>query len=380
MNRRRKAFVSVALGLLAFSFVSCGWLIHGARSRGTSPEVALVDVINEWSGVDSVTVLGFRDHWGKSPAGTDILNRALLSALGRSGAVVNPDAGITRSDQRTMRYSGGQVLPTDWRELTGEDTPRHGLVLAGQIREADTWTYLRLALADAATGELTNHGTTRISQGDLDQLVASSGDSILATAPLNVAYHVVVRRDDAGFAEMIDVSEGATLIEGDRLQVRLQAAQDCEAFVFLYASEDGERKNLLDPQRIYDSRWSYAPGENSWTSFSEGDQVFTLYLLVAPRIDADRQTLWERLDELQSQSKIDRMSGLHLVDEALADFLQQTVAVSDSVQAIRGDEAISIAEETETFAYSDGVVFEHQAENLEGSIILRAISFHVRWK
>ena len=136
----------------------------------------------------------------------------------------------------------------------------------------------------------------------------------------------------------------------------------------------------MDPQRIYDSRWSYAPGENSWTSFSEGDQVFTLYLLVAPRIDADRQSLWERLDELQSQSKIDRMSGLHLVDEALADFLQQTVAVSDSVQAIRGDEVISIAEETETFAYSDGVVFEHQAENLEGSIILRAISFHVRWK
>ncbi|MBT4612717.1 MAG: hypothetical protein HOC05_21910, partial [Gemmatimonadetes bacterium] len=369
------------LGFVVSGFVSCSWLIPGRRAQIASPEVALSEIIDKWSRVDSVAVLGFRDHWGKSPTSTDVLNQALLSALGRSGAVVNPDAGITLSEAPTMRYSGGQVLPTGWRDLTGSHMPRHGLVLAGQIREADNWTYLRLALADATTGELRDHGTTRISQGDLDQLVAAaSADSAVATAPLNVAYHVVARRDDAGFAEMIDVSEGTTLIEGDRLQVRLQAAQDCEAYVFLYASEDGERKNLLEPQRIYEGRWTYAPGENSWTSFSEGDQVFTLYLLVARRIDEDRQTLWERLDELHAQAQIDRMSGLHLVDEALADYLQQTIAVSDSVHAIRAGDSIDLATEAETFAYSDGVVFEHQAENLQGSVILRAISFHVRWK
>ncbi|MEE3040383.1 MAG: hypothetical protein VX948_05950 [Candidatus Latescibacterota bacterium] len=372
--------MSRVLWAAALLCIGCGWLNRGVP-RGPSPEAALHAAIGEWGAVDTVTVLGFRDHWGKSTAGVDVLDAALLSALGHHGVVVNPDAGIVAPSTETLRYRDGGVLPTGWQDLTGDTTPRHGLVVAGQIRKADAWTYLRLALADATTGQLRAHGTTRISQQRLDDLVASAlEDTVGALQPVDVVYHVVGRRDNAGFAELIDVEEGVTLIEGDRLQIRLKTDQDCEVFAFLYASEGGERRNLLDPQRVYEGRWNYGPAENSWITLTEGDQVYTLYLLVAPRIDEDRSALWEEVTQLQAQGQIDRMSGLELVDDALAGFLQQAVSTTDSTLVLRGNEGLQRAEEPETFAYVDGTVFEHHADILQGVAMIRAISFHVRFE
>lgn len=370
----------VALMMLSLLLTDCRGLRRAPDQMATqAPHSALRQLVTGWAFEDTVTVLGFRDRWGKKQAGADLLEAALLSALGQQQVVVHPDAGIMSQAPVTMRFRQGGILPDDWRDLTGP-APRRGLVLGAQVREADAWLYLRLALADAATGELVEQGMTRISQARLDELLAvANSDSAAVLKPFDVDYHVLVRREDAGFVEKIEVEEGATLIEGDRLQVRIRTAQDCEVFAFLYASKTGERRDLVGPTRVYADRWNYGPAENSWSRL-EGDEVYTLYLLVASRLSEDRRRLWENIGQWQQQGSIDRLQGLDLIDGALGEYLQEGVSGVDSVTVLRGAAGITRADKAETFAYQDGAVFESYAQQLRQSVILRAISFSVRWE
>ncbi|MBT3346387.1 MAG: hypothetical protein HN712_06230 [Gemmatimonadetes bacterium] len=372
---------TVGIGLLLLALSSgCGMLRLASDSDvSPAPEAALQGLVQGWSFPDTVTVLGFRDHWGKSPASGQVLETALLSALGHRGVVVKPGAGVLQDPAPTMRFEKGSILPGTWRELTGSASPVQGLVLGGQIRSAERWVYLRLALADAATGVLLEQGTARVSQARLDQLVAARDETADLKRDVDVEFHLLAKREEAGFVEKIEITEGATLVEGDRLQIRLRSEQDCEVFAFLYASKDGDRRDLVGADQIYANRWNYGPGENSWVSL-KGDEVYTLYLMIAPRIEEDRSNLWDAVQQWQRQGAIDRMEGLDLFDGALEGFLQDSVSGIDSVRVQRGPDEIELADQADKFTYSDGTVFESTAERLHGVVILRAISFWVRWK
>ena len=357
----------------------CGCVMLDRRPpRGADPQTALQAVLLPWSPatLDSVTVAGFRQADGKRTPETDVLDELLLSAALRAGVAVRPDAGVAGMAAGSLPWGAEAPLPRDWRSLPG-------LVVAGQVRSATPWAYLRLVLADARTGQLRGEGRTRIAERDLASLVAERQQRLAVSATrleeeIDIELHVVVRRDDGGFLRRVDLQEGGQLAQGDQLQLRYRASQDCEVYAFLYRS-DGTRDELVGGGTIYANRWIYAPGENLWHSLSAGDEVYTLYVLVAPRIEEDRGTLWQDLAELQSTGRVEGFRGLDLVDVAVVRLLQRTATGADSLQVLRGTDGIE-AGEMRSFVYSDGTTFDSRGDLLRGYAIARAYSAEVLYR
>ena len=223
---------------------------------------------------------------------------------------------------------------------------------------------------------------TRISERELTRLVRDrlgrrAGVAAEVARPLEIELHLLVRRDEGGFPERIDFEEGGSLAVKDRIQLRYRARRDCEVLAFLLRS-DGSRHQLVGATTIYGGRWYHAPDENAWHTLTGDDVVHTLYFLAAPRIEEDRSSLWDELDQLQSEGRLERFRGLDLVDAAVARLLQRTVT-ADTLAISRGPEGIE-AGETERFVYDDGTAFDSRGELLQGTAIARAYSALVRYR
>jgi hypothetical protein len=323
-----------------------------------------------------VTVVGFRLTDGKASIETEALNEVLLSAAGHAGVTVRPDAGISGAAQGAeIRWQPDKLLPRNWRQLPGD------LVVTGLLRMESPWVYLRLALADGATGALQNTADMRLAQGDLTELVAAhqdrmSGPAVVNLPDLDVELHILVRRDEGGFPRLVVWEEGGRLEDGDRLQLRFRSDQDCEVFAFLYRS--GGESTTLHSGPVFADRWIYAPGENNWDALTVGNEVYTLYFLAAHRVEEDKGSMWESLAELQNQSRIEKFRGVELVDAAVVSMLQRT-AVEDSVVMSRGRDGVEMGK-TERFVYNDGTTFDSNGELFTGQMIARAYSVEVQFR
>ena len=372
----RKAAEWASLAALALS-LGCSLPGRGGP-RPADPEASLGQLLGDWPHQGrTVTIAGFRHADGKTSADTEALDEVWLSAAVRAGVLTLPDAGIAGSaSAEDLDWSGESSLPDDWRALPGD------LVAGGQLRVEPPWAYLRLVVADPLTGRVHQDHGTRIAERDLVRLVRDrsrrlTGVVAEVTRPIEIELHLLVRREEGGFPERIDFEEGGLLAVDDRIQLRYRADRDCEVFAFLLLS-DGSRHPLVGGATIYGGRWYHAPGENAWHTLSRDDLVHTLYFLAAPRIEEDRSTLWEELDQLQSEGRIDRFVGLDLVDAAVARLLQRT-AGADSVAVSRGAEGVEEGEK-ERFVYDDGTTFDSPGERLEGAVIARAYSALVRYR
>ena len=360
--------------VLALGCGLAGW----GGSRGPAAESSLEQLLAEWPHQGrTVTIAGFRHADGTTSAETEALDEALLSAAVRAGVAAQPDAGIAGSGSaEDLYWTEESSLPDDWRELPGD------LVAGGQLRVETPWAYLRLVVADPLTGQVRRDDGTRISEGELTRLVRDrlgrrTGVAPEVARPLEIELHLLVRRDEGGFAERIDFEEGGQLAVEDRIQLRYRSRRDCEVFAFLLRS-DGSRQQLAGGGTIYGGRWYYSPDENGWHTLSEDDLVYTLYFLAAPRIEEDRSPLWEELDQLQSEGRLERFRGLELVDAAVARLLRRTVS-ADTLVISRGPEGVEPGEK-ERFVYDDGTAFDSRGERLEGAVIARAYSALVRYR
>lgn len=350
----------------------------GGRTHGASDaEAELYEILHSFALKDSVTVYGFRLQDGKTSPETEALDEALLSAAVRAGVPVRADAGVAGSAvARDLTWRAGSDLPVSWRDS--------GTVLAaaGLVRPASSWVYLRLQVADAQSGARLKAATLRIPQRELTRMAAARQARLAVPVAqvlptINLELHVLVRRDEGGFPRLVPWQEGGQLQEGDRLQLRLRSGQDCEIFALLYRS-DGER-SVLHSGPVFAERWVYSPGENSWETLSQGDEVYTLYVVAAQRIEDDKATLWEDLSTLQTQGRVEKFRGLDLVDGALTLLLERTLTSTDSLAVRRGPAGIQRGK-VERFVYSDGNAFDNKPDLLSGQVIVRAYSAEVQFR
>lgn len=376
MSRHHLLARGAALALTALLF-ACLPLRPAGRGAplGRAPESALRDLIDGWpTGSDTVTIAGFRLADGTTSAATEALDQLLLAAAAGAGVAIRPEAGVAGSaSARDLPWGADEALPREWRTLGG-------LVAGGQLLEASDWVYLRLVLADGRQGRIRRHATARLAARDLQRLAVQRQLAAGQPAPppqIGIELHLLVRRDVSGFAQRIDWVEGGALDQYDQVQLRLRASQDCDVWAFLFRS-DGQRETLYDGGTVYGGRWTYGPGEEGWVSLTEGDQVYTVYVLAAPRIEADRGTLWEEVGQLQERGRIERFQGLDLVDGAVARLLQRTVD-ADTIAVSRGAEGVERGE-PERFVYVDGTTLDSRGEQLHGAAIARAYSAQVHYR
>ena len=243
-----------------------------------------------------VALLGFRDADGKRTLRTETLDETLVSAALSHDLPVALDVGLLEElrGEPALRWSMGSLLPRKWEEL---EAPR---LLGGQVRYEPPWAYLRLVLVDRADGTVLRSARGRVSEGELDrrgqalaELRGRGGEAAVSDFAADVDFHLLVRRLEGEFPQLVDVSEGGELRGGDQLQVRFRVSRTCAVWAFLQLS-NGWREGIFSDDRVYGARLQYGPGEESWIDLNLVNEVYTLYFVVAERLDFElREDLFE---------------------------------------------------------------------------------------
>jgi hypothetical protein len=361
----------VLLGFSIFLWNCGGWSPRFGEGGEIDAVVkGLVEPLGGQVGEEQVSWLGFREGDGKSSPATQLLDEHLISALLRSGVRLATSDGSQRG-----HWEGEELVPPRlWQEA---ETAQ---VMAGRMEVADGWAYLRLFLIDAEEGLLLGTVRRRLAEPQLRELAArASGSEEDGEEERELAadLHLLVLRDEVGMTHPVAVEEGMMLQSGDRLQVRFKVAADCQVYAFLYSSK-GVRRDLFGSQLVYSGRWQYGPGRENWVELDEVDQVHTLYFLVGQRLSDEREDLWERLGELIEEGRVDRFTGVELLDGALVEFLQRRAEENVELAVLRGSEGV-VSGEVEEFILDDGTALESRAEILSGSqLLVRAVSFGVQ--
>ena len=335
----------------------------GGREQSRQLVTAAQDLVEIAAAQEGeVDWLGLRDPAGVQTEETKVLNDYLLSALMRAEVAV----GLIDTTGKRWRDE----------ELVGlKQGGRAALALGGRLATDAPWMYVRMFLVERKSGELVAARTTRILERDVRHELASrelgTGESY---GPIEVDLHLIAKREEGGIAQIVELTEGVQLQQGDQLQLRFKLSQDAEVHAFL-CSSTGAVEVLFDEQFVYSDIVQYGPGENDWITFEEIDQVYTLYFLAGPQLLAENAGLFfEQFATLVQEGQIDRFAGLEMLDEALIEFLQY----SEPIAVLRGGEDISLGR-PETFVYDDGNNLSSQAEILTGTpVLVRALSFSVQ--
>ena len=332
-------------------------------------------------GQEPLALLGFRDSEGKRSDRTEALDQALISAAITNGLAVAPDVGVLVAGDAgpvSRNWLSGSLLPQGWQEIPA---PR---VLSGLVRYEQPWAYVRLVLAETASGVIVAASTGRISEARLERRArrlasARSGTAEESDFAAAIDLHILIRRADGDFAELVELSEKAVLKQGDQLQIRYKVDKTCAVYAFLQQS-DGDRQDIVSSDRVYSGRLHYAPGENQWIDLTETNQVFTLYFIAAERLPNERRAdLFDELDELTSSGQLDRYTGIDLMDARLIEFLKGQIAGAGEVAVLRGEEGIETGE-VETFIYSNGESFKSSPQMLPiAPVLVRAYTFEVQY-
>ncbi|MDE2734141.1 MAG: hypothetical protein OXI72_07110 [Gemmatimonadota bacterium] len=306
--------------------------------------------------------LGLRDPAGVQTEETKVLDDYLLSALMKAKVAV----GLVDTTGKRWRDE----------ELVGlKQGGRAALALGGRLEADDPWMYVRMFLVERASGELVAVRTARVLEQDVRHEVASrqlgTGKSY---GPVEVDLHLIAKREEGGVYQIVELTEGVQLQQGDQMQLRFKLSRDAEVHAFLCRS-DGALETVFDEQFVYSDIVQYGPGENNWITFNEIDQVYTLYFLAGPQLLAENAApFYEQFATLVREGQIDRFTGLELLDQALIEFLQRP----EPIAVLRGDEDIPLGR-PETIVYDDGSTLSSQAEILTGTpVLVRALSFSVQ--
>ena len=356
------------------------WAGCGSRGRrGWQPQAeietaaaASVRLVRQAAADRPVVWLGLRDEAGARSAASEVVDRYLLSAL------VAQDRSVSLADSGAVAGSWGkdELVPERvWRAAGGRE-----LALGGRLYRAGAWDYLRLVLTDPTDGALVGTASWRLRQAAVAQMVAASRRQVpgpAAAAPLVVEFHRIGIRTEGGLTHLLTLEPGAVLQAGDQLQVRLQARQDCQLWAFLYSS-GGQVSELLSSRRTYADRWEYGPGQEAWVTLADEVQVYTLYVVAATHIPDDREELWRQCSELVEQGRLNRYTGLELLDQALREFLCRGVTGAASAAVVRQGDPVGPGPR-EQFILQDGTPVTSQADELTGGpVLIRAISFAVQ--
>ncbi len=346
---------------LALSLGGCVPFIGGREQSRQLARAAqdLVEIIEVQEG--EVDWLGLRDPAGVQTEETKVLDDYVLSALMRTEVAV----GLV--DTTGRRWRG--------EELVGlKQGGSAALALGGRLEADAPWMYVRMFLVERASGKLVASRTARILARDVRQELASRqlGTSAI-NGPIEVELHLIAKREEGGVAQVVELTEGAQLQQGDQMQLRFKLSRDTEVHAFL-CSSTGALETLFDEQFVYSDIVQYAPGENDWITFNELDQVYTLYFLAGPQLLAENaEPFYEQFATLVRDGQINRFAGLEQLDKALIEFLQRP----EPLEVLRGDEDIFLGQ-PETIVYDDGNTLPSQAEILTGTpLLVRALSFSV---
>ena len=335
----------------------------GGREQSRQLATAAQDLVEIAAAQEGeVDWLGLRDPAGVQTEETKVLNDYLLSALMRAEVAM----GLVDTTGKRWRDE----------ELVGlKQGGRAALALGGRLATDAPWMYVRMFLVERKSGELVAARTARILERDVRHELASrelgTGESY---GPIGVDLHLIAKREEGGIAQIVELTEGVQLQQGDQLQLRFKLSQDAEVHAFV-CSSTGALEVLFDEQFVYSDIVQYGPGENAWITFKEIDQVYTLYFLAGPQLLAENaEPFFEQFATLVREGQIDRFTGLEMLDEALIEFLR----FPEPIAILRGGEDISLGR-PETFVYDDGNNLSSQAEILTGtSILVRALSFSVQ--
>ena len=375
------AAVSVLSGLVALGWCGCGFFATSPPAEGVSEVVGeMVSAMASEVPQDSpVALLGFRDGDGKRTVRTETLDEAMVSASLRHDMPVAPDVGLLEElrGEPALRWSKDSLLPRKWEKL---EAPR---LLGGQVRYEPPWAYLRLVLVDRAAGTVLRSVRGRVSEGELDrrgralaELLGRTGEVQVSDFSAEVDLHLLVRRVEGEFTQLVEVGEGMTLRAEDQLQVRFRVSRTSAVWAFLQLS-GGERQGIFSGDRVYGARLQHGPGEEEWIDLDRVNEVYTLYFVVAENLeDGRRENLFEEIAELVDNGQLNRFEGIGQVDALLAGFLQNQLEGSPSVDVLRDGEMESGDPEVFTIK---GETFESVPEVLAAApVLMRALSFEVQ--
>ena len=378
-----------AIGFLAaLACGSCGGIINrGSPGPGLIEEVnsLLAQMRSELAEAEAgeIAVLGFRQEDGEQTPMTQALDEILVSSLVVSGSPIAVGVGAMQIADKPgaakSKWESGALLPKAWQEL---ESPR---LLSGQVKYESPWAYVRLLLTDRVRGEVVGTASGRVRERLLERAGAAlsarrsgheRGRVPAQDEEVMVDLHVLVRRDEGGFAERVELKERGTLEQGDRLQLRFKAGSDCSVYAFLFQS-GGQREDLFSTAAVFKGITYYGPSEYAWIRLSEVNEVYTLYFIAGARLEEENEQLFENLADLIQRGVVDRFSGLDQVDAILAEYLSGQLEGEGEVKIIRDPEGIEMGK-VETFVYQDGTRLESAAELLsDKGILVRAISFEV---
>ena len=367
-------------GIAALGWCGCGFFAGKPRVEEVGEVLGnMVAGMAAAQPADSrVALVGFRDADGKRTLRTETLDEALVSAALSHDMPVAPDVGLLEElrGEPALRWSMESLLPRNWEDL---DAPR---LLGGQVRYEPPWAYLRLVLVDRTDGTVLRSVRGRVSEGELDRrggalaaLRGSDGEAEVSDFAADVDLHLLVRRVEGEFPQLVELSEGAVLRGGDQLQLRFRVSRTCAVWAFLQLSS-GERKGIFSGDRVYGARLQYGPGEEDWIDLG-GNEVYTLYFVVAEDLEGERrEDLFEEIAELVKNGQLNRFQGIDQVDVMLADFLRNQLEGSPPVEVLRAGEIESGGPEVFTIK---GETFESVPEiHFAAPVLVRAVSFEVQ--
>ncbi len=358
-----------SLGLVGV-VAACAWWggggVRGANLQAATTELARV-VAREANG-GTIALLPWRDGEGERTGYTEVVDEYIVSALLQANVPIE-----FANEKGAGKWDDDESVPAKaWRDLDEER------IVGGRLQQDAQWIYLRFFVIDRAEQALATTRTWRLAQAELDHRVAAQSRLGLDEGQVEIAVdlHLLGLRDQGGFPEAVAVEDGKALLAGDRIQIRFTPKVDCEVYAFLYSSE-GARIDLVSSY-VYGGREQYGPGEEQWIDLTEVGQVYTVYLMAAPRLDENRGELFEEMKRLVDEGQVNRFSGLELLDGLLVDYLRKGVEGEEEVVVLRGSEGIELGKK-QSFILKDGTPMESRPEELSGaSVLARAISFEIQ--
>ena len=355
---------------------------HSFDSEQTSGTNEFSEISRQKKPVQTVALLGFRDVEGRQSDRTEVLDASLVSAAVHTGIPLARDNGLLRDLESEgpipLRWSPGQLWPRNWEQITSSR------FLSGQVRYETPWAYIRLVLMDRVNGTILWTTQSKVLESELEQrgrAIAKARGEVLNVSDFStgIDFHLLVRRVEGQFPQLIDVTERGALRAGDKLQLRFRVDQTCAVYAFLQQS-NGQREDIISSDRVYGGRLQYGPGEESWIDLDKVNEVYTLYFIVAERLRNERrEDLYEAIDELVQRGQLNRFEGIEMLDVKVTEFLQNQIENSPPIEVLRSGTEIRVGQ-AETFVYSNGDSFESVPELLSATpILVRAYTFEVQY-
>jgi hypothetical protein len=356
----------------------CAFLHRETRSRADLERTAdaLAVDIARLDSPRNLAFLGTRDSDGKQTPETKVLDRRLIGAFRDAGF----DLAVGQQSA-TEPWAADGLLPPSLDVLSGNSR-----VLGGRVYSDGRWAYVRLALVDPRTRVLQLAELQRLPRESLERLARTSFRGEQKDIPLEIELHILGLRREAGFADQVEVEDGAVLEPGDELQIRFRVNVECDIVAFLLSAQ-GDVRSIFGGS-VFGGRSRYRPYESYWLGLgsravpsgsaasyytpSTGKVEYTLYFVAAPRLE-DGDEMFRAIDEFLT-GRTEDLSDWDSVDETVKRHL------------LSGDDGGTVSMQggqprgqLERFLLSDGTTLENRSEILRGnSGLFRSLRFSVQ--